>query len=231
MESNRVTNFYVREDDFTSSEKNGFINFIDTVALLLEYRYGQYDEKTGELLMPVILTMHNPDGTNSKDKDLPHIVYNLNNLKPGLVGKDTRDIKHRAKATYRKFSELLQEEVDMIKYSQTIDAELEFRFFGSNEDIYKWTTRIRNLINTDIAFFEDAGIFKILWLGESDESSSFNGKYYSSRSLKYFFQYEDIIEKEVYPLQGLNLRLRAILNKRQFRRIDSPTLISEQEIK
>src|SRR5574344_3140385 len=117
MESNSITNFYVREDDFTSSEKNGFINFIDTVALLLEYRYGQYKEETGELLMPVILTMHNPDGTNSKDKDLPHIVYNLNNLKPGLVGENTRDIKPRVKGTYRKFSELLQEEVDVIKYS------------------------------------------------------------------------------------------------------------------
>src|SRR5574344_751153 len=147
MESNRVTNFYVREDDFTSSEKNGFINFIDTVALLLEYRSVQYDEETGELLMPVILTMHNPDGTNSKDKDLPHIVYNLNSVKPGLVGKDVREIKHRNKGTYRKFSELLQEEVDMIKTSQIIDAELEFRFFGSNEDIYKWTTQLKLVIH------------------------------------------------------------------------------------
>ena len=188
--------------EYSSLDKMEFkiTDYLDFIEIL-QYIFRQDPRNEG-----IRFTMSRPKGTDSKDVQMPSIVYSLVNKQPGLVGDGVREIKPRFRQSAYEASNYTNDSVHVQYRNQLIDAEIDFTIYASNnEDVYRWTSQLRKFIQEQMGIFQQMGISRLIWLSEEDNSERIDKDYYISRKLTYLFSYEEITRIEPTTLHKLNV--------------------------
>jgi len=144
-----------------------------------------------------------PSGTDPKNVTFPIITYSLKGLRPGLVGKDTREI--RARHRYSEKRETNGNEPAIIKVlGQVLDAEIVFELWEeSNAKVEKLAKRFREFMNIYTGYFISQGLRGIVFVVMNDIPE--NGKFRDNvqcRKFLYHVQFEEFTE---VPVDAMNV--------------------------
>lgn len=197
--------------EYSSLDKMEFkiTDYLDFIEIL-QYIFRQDPRNEG-----IRFTMSRPKGTDSKDVQMPSIVYSLVNKQPGLVGDGVREIKPRFRQSAYEASNYTDDFVHVQYRNQLIDAEIDFTIYASNnEDVYRWTSQLRKFIQEQMGIFQQMGISRLIWLSEEDNSERIDKDYYISRKLTYLFSYEEITRIEPTTLQKVDFFMDIIAQKK-----------------
>lgn len=197
--------------EYSSLDKMEFkiTDYLDFIEIL-QYIFRQDPRNEG-----IRFTMSRPKGTDSKDVQMPSIVYSLVNKQPGLVGDGVREIKPRFRQSAYEASNYTDDFVHVQYRNQLIDAEIDFTIYASNnEDVYRWTSQLRKFIQEQMGIFQQMGISRLIWLSEEDNSERIDKDYYISRKLTYLFSYEEITRIEPTTLHKVNVFMDIIAQKK-----------------
>lgn len=127
-----------------------------------------------------------PTSTDAKEAKFPQIVYHLKEMRPGLVGKETREIKPRFRET---------KQVDgqqVIVRSQIMDCVVGFYIYGtSNADTEKIAMNFMDLLATFKPYLMENGLKEMFFQTLSVvPESSLTKERTSTRYLEYLVRLE-----------------------------------------
>lgn len=154
-----------------------FKGFIDEVYILTEIFLG-----TGWGLF----TQKKPTFSETKDIQMPQIVYSLNKREPGLVGKETRELKPRIRETKTNIDNQGYKTVTEV-YGRVIDCTVEFIIYGSNnKETDELTNDFREMMDRYQVVLAKKGMHKMWYLEDIQRSDRENlNDPVSSRSISY----------------------------------------------
>jgi hypothetical protein len=160
---------------------------IATLKYLLDAAWGQ---EWGKL---------SPDGPNVTDPtnvQYPIITYYLKEMRPGMIGNNTREIKPRQRF-YAVNDEVNGTQPKAVKiYGQVMDAEVVFEVWeetNGKADIL--AKQFRQTMRAYTGYFKEKGIKEIQFVRlENDQSNNRIRDSYKIRRLTYFVRFEEITE-------------------------------------
>jgi hypothetical protein len=136
-----------------------------------------------------------PSGNDPSNIEFPIITYNLKFLRPGLVGKSTREIRARHRYTDYRDVDGTQPTATIIK-GQAMDAEVVFEIWEeSNVKVEKLAKKFRDFMTIYSGYFVNQGLRGIQFLMMNDQSE--NGRFRDNtvcRKLIYQVQFEELTE-------------------------------------
>ncbi|MES9681827.1 hypothetical protein ABWK22_02680 [Gottfriedia acidiceleris] len=140
-----------------------------------------------------------PDGPNVTDEtnvEYPIILHYISEMRPGLIGKNTRELKprHRYSAINEDLNGTLPPVVKI--YGQVFDAEVVFEIWEeTNAKVDKLTKEFRQTLSTYTGFLKEKGLKELQFLRmETDLSNSKIRDSHKIRRLVYFVRFEELTE-------------------------------------
>lgn len=175
------------------TQANGSMDYEDmtkTIKYLLDAAWGP---KWGSFI---------PDGpnvTDDKHVEYPIIVHYLSVMQPGLIGKNTREIKPRQR--YLAFNEDSNGTLPPATkiYGQVFDAEIVFEIWEeTNARVDKLTKEFRQTLATYTGFLKEKGLKELQFVRmETDLSKANIRDANKTRRLVYFAKFEELTEVPV----------------------------------
>lgn len=175
------------------TQANGSMDYEDmakTIKYLLDAAWGP---KWGRFI---------PDGpnvTDDKHVEYPIIIHYLSVLQPGLIGKNTREIKPRQR--YLAFNEDPNGTLPPATkiYGQVFDAEIVFEIWEeTNARVDKLTKEFRQTLATYTGFLKEKGLKELQFVRMETDLSKANIRDASkTRRLVYFAKFEELTEVPV----------------------------------
>lgn len=142
-----------------------------------------------------IFTSDSPSGNDPTKVEFPIITYSLKFLRPGLVGKTTREIKPRQRFTDYREVDGTQPQATIIK-GQVMDAEVVFEVWEeSNAKVEKLAKKFRDFMTIYGGYFKSQGLRNIQFLMMNDQSE--NGRFRDNTVCRKFIfqiQFEELVE-------------------------------------
>lgn len=140
-----------------------------------------------------------PDGPNLTDPhnvDYPFIVHYIENLQPGIVGKDTREIRPRLRHFVQNDDVNGTGPPGTKIYGQVFDANVVFEVWEeTNAQVSKLAKEFRNTLNMYTGFLKSKGLREIQFVAmETDMSTNKIRDSYKVRKLTYFVKFEEVTE-------------------------------------
>lgn len=146
-----------------------------------------------------VFTTSYPTTTDSKIKRFPQIIYQLDEMVPGLIGKNTREIKPR----YRE--NIKHDGTSYVVRSQIMDCKVGFTVFAeSNESADEMAFAFMDLIDNSKGFLKKNGLEEILFLSlKQINDGSLSKDSNAVRHIEYLVRIEYHSETEVSLIQKL----------------------------
>lgn len=142
-----------------------------------------------------LFTADAPSGNDPANINFPIITYGLKYLRPGQVGKNTREIRPRQRFVETRDVDGTQPSGTIIK-GQVMDAEIVFEIWEeSNSKVEKLAKKFRDFMTIYSGYFKSQGLRNILFLMLNDQSES--GRFRDNtvcRKLIYQIQFEELTE-------------------------------------
>lgn len=142
-----------------------------------------------------VFTADAPSGNDPNNVNFPVITYSLKFLRPGLVGKSTREIRPRQRFTDDREVDGTQPMTTIIK-GQVMDAEIVFEVWEeTNAKVEKLAKKFRDFMNLYSGYFVSQGLRNIQFLMMNDQSE--NGRFRDNtvcRKFIYQIQFEELTE-------------------------------------
>lgn len=143
-----------------------------------------------------------PDGPNindAKNIEYPIIIHYMTSMTPGLIGKDTREIKPRFRQSV--LNENSNGDMPPITniYGQVFDAEVVFEIWEeTNAQVDKLTKQFRQTITAFTGYLKEKGLKEILFqkMEPNMESDKIRDSY-KIRKLTYLVRFEELNEVPV----------------------------------
>ncbi|MFE4029170.1 hypothetical protein ACFX4N_23735 [Priestia sp. YIM B13551] len=143
-----------------------------------------------------------PDGPNindAKNIEYPIIIHYMTSMTPGLIGKDTREIKPRFRQSV--LNENSNGDMPPITniYGQVFDAEVVFEIWEeTNAQVDKLTKQFRQTITAFTGYLKEKGLKEILFqkMEPNLESDKIRDSY-KIRKLTYLVRFEELNEVPV----------------------------------
>jgi hypothetical protein len=136
-----------------------------------------------------------PSGNNPQNIEFPIITYSLKFMRPGEVGKGTREIRPRQRFIDNRDVDGTQPNSTIIK-GQVMDAEIVFEVWEeSNAKVEKLAKKFRDFMTIYSGYFKSQGLRNILFLMMNDTPE--NGRFRDNtvcRKFIYRIQFEELTE-------------------------------------
>ena len=183
-----------------------FDQFIDTVYALLETVWGK---NWGTF------TITKPTTSNSKDVNMPQIVYSLNDIKPGLVGPDRREIKPRRREVLTELSALTGEQIQVEIKGLVLDFEVEFFIYAdNNREVIQLTRSFRKVLETYKGLLMGNGMRNMWFQKEYQRNTEENAQdKLASRGLIYNVQLEELFRIEHGQIEEITILMQLAMNE------------------
>lgn len=141
-------------------------------------------------------TPDGPNVTDEKNVEYPIILHYITDMRPGLIGKTTREVKPRQR--YFGFNEDANGNLPPASkiYGQVFDAEVVFEIWEeTNAQVSKLTKEFRQTLATYTGFLKEKGLKEIQFLRMETVFSDTNLRdSYKVRRLVYFVKFEELTE-------------------------------------
>lgn len=183
-----------------------FHDFIDSLDALLSVVWG---ENWGEL------TMNHPMTLQSKEQDVPVIVYSLKERRPGRVGNDTREIKPRSRGQSTFVNQQGEKEAVEV-LGQWMDYIIDFTIVAeNNREVLKWTHRFVEALREYKGILMKDGMQNLWFEREFEEGTNGTGKDdLATRGVTYHLRLEElhIVNKSI--LESIRVEVELMRKKR-----------------
>lgn len=141
-------------------------------------------------------TPDGPNVTDEKNVEYPIILHYLTDMRPGLIGKNTRELKPRQR--YYGINEDTNGTLPPATkvYGQIFDAEIVFEVWEeTNAQVDKLAKEFRQTLATYAGFLKEKGLKEIHFIRmEQDLSGSKMRDAHKTRKLVYFVKFEELTE-------------------------------------
>lgn len=162
-------------------------NFDDVTTMIQEILCAAWGEDWGTF------TQSYPSGRDSTDVDLPMITYQLDGMRPGIIGNsNTREIKPRI----REYVKTEDDEGGITIYGRVLDCSIRFECWADNN---KKATELAmdfiDLLDTYTGFLLRNGVARIIFSEMTNPGGDYSLKdNAASRVLKYDVRIEHVTE-------------------------------------
>jgi hypothetical protein len=133
-----------------------------------------------------------PNGTDPQNVKTPIITYKLTEMRPGIIGKDTREIKARHRETI-----IPQDDPSTAIeiYGRILDSNVVFEIWEENNTkASKVATRFMDLMDMYTGFIKSQGVKEVIFQKYSNDTNSAWKDDIVSRQLDYFVRFEHLHE-------------------------------------
>ena len=138
-----------------------------------------------------------PDGPNVSDPknvEYPIVIHSIRELRPGLVGNTTREMKPRYRYTFQNEGTDGGEPAAMTVYGQLLDSEIVFELWEeTNAALDKLEKQFRQTIASFTGYLKKKGLREIQFIRMAPASKNFSDSY-KVRELTYFVRFEELVE-------------------------------------
>ena len=171
-------------------QAEGSLDYDGFTTLMKRLLYAAWGDKWG------VFTADSPTGNNPESIVFPVITYSLKYLRPGQVGKNTREIRPRHRFTeYREDTNGTAPPSSIIK-GQVMDGEVVFEVWEeSNSKAEKLAKKFRDFMTIYAGYFKSQGLRNIQFAMMNDQPE--NGRLKDNtfcRKLIYQIQFEELTE-------------------------------------
>lgn len=161
-------------------------SFVSTLKYLLDASWGP---KWGRLT---------PDGPNMADVnnvEYPIILYYINEMRPGKIGKSTQEIRPRHRHSFLNTEANGDYPPQSSIYGQVFDAEIVFEVWEeTNAKVDKMAKQFRQTLATYAGFLKGKGLKEIQFLKMVPNYESTLRDAHKVRALSYFVKFEELME-------------------------------------
>ena len=174
--------------------------FIDTLYILLKLAWGD-DWGT--------LVIKRPTTSDSKDVDMPKIVYSLKEKSPGQIGKNTQELVPRQRQTVTVTNEETGEKHTLQVYGQIMDCYIEFIVYEeNNQKAMVLSQKFIETMNKYKGLFQKKGMQDMYFEKEYERSANEVSKdSVASRGILYRVRLEELHEKNQSLIAELSLTM------------------------
>lgn len=162
-------------------------------------------------------TPEGPNATDETNVEYPYIIHHLSEMVPGLIGKNTREIKPRIRYQGRNDEVNGSGAPGASVYGQIFDAEVVFEIWEeTNEKVDKLTKEFRQFLSIYKGYLKQRGLKELSFVKmETDLSNNRIKDAYQIRKLVYFVKFEEltVVPTDVFfVIETIEKRLQEELN-------------------
>ena len=206
----------MESDRLKASKSMDFDQFILNISALIETVWG---EEWGKF------TIIKPTTSDSKNVQMPQIVYSLDQAEPGLVGKDTREISPRRREMTKDTSPLTGENRHVEIKGRIMDCTVEFIIYAeNNREAIDLTRSFRKLLETYKGILMKNGMQNMWFKKEYQRNDLENSaEKVASRGLVYLVRLEELFTVEHEELKRIELLMNIAMNTSELS-METPSL-------
>lgn len=177
-----------------------------------------------------VFTERFPNGRDPDSVQMPVITYHSKRKRPGIVGKNTQEIKPRFREEYYTNEEGQPEVINV--YSQVFEHEVVFDIWAdSNGVVDALAERFENFMMTYTGYLMKQGVQQIIFLESSDTADGVKlSDTAASRSIKYLVRLEKHVEVPANTIKEV-IGVIGAYNAEQHLATDDPNTIDDESIK
>lgn len=187
-----------QQEPLQSGSTMDYDEFIRALKYLLDAAWGS---KWGKF------SAEGPNVSDPRNVEFPHITHNIGCLQPGMIGKNTREIKPR----HRYFE--APREVNGTQpparniYGQVFETEMTFVIWEeTNAQADKMAKQLRQLLSTYTGYFKEKGLKELIFIKqENDGGGSGLQDMHKTRTLTYFVKFEELTEVPTDIIRIMNV--------------------------
>ena len=185
-----------------AEESMDFERFIDVLYSLLIASWGT---DWG------IVSIAQPTATDFTNVTLPHIVYALKEIAPGVVGNSgTKEIRSRLREHFTEIDSVTNEAVEVNVYGQLVDYTVRFSVYEENNAKALRLSRVfRGLINEHKGYLMRKGLQNI-WFQQDKEKEQSAEDRYACREITYQIRLEELDAEKVPLLESIEVLAESV---------------------